>query len=74
MAFVIAFGFKGNSLLPCSLDGAASVTSLEVSRKHIDCFFFCWNPHLCGAPQKFTGLNNAAYDLAFQIPRKFMPR
>jgi hypothetical protein len=61
MAFVIAFGFKGSSLLLCSLDGTASVAGLEAARKHIHGFIFCWNPHLCGAPQKFTGLNNVAY-------------
>jgi len=61
VAVVIAFGFKGGSLLLCSLDGTASVTSLKVPRKHIDGFFSCWNPHLCGAPQKFTGINNVAY-------------
>ena len=46
MAFVIAFGFKGNSLLLCSLDGTASVTSLKVPRKHIDGVVSCWNPHV----------------------------
>ena len=61
LALMIAFGFKGGSLLLCSLDGTASVTSLKVPRKHIDGVISCWNPHCRGAPQKFTGLDNVAY-------------
>ena len=46
LALMIAFGFKGGSLLLCSLDGTASVTSLKVPRKHIDGVVSCWNPHV----------------------------
>jgi len=72
VAFVIAFGFKGNSLLLCSLDGTTSVTSLKVPRKHMDGIISCWNPHWCGAPQKFTGLNNVAYRLCVRQDDRFL--
>ena len=52
VAFLIAFGFKGGSPLLCSLGGTASVTSFKVPRKHIDGFFFCWNPHCVVVPLK----------------------
>jgi hypothetical protein len=59
VAFVIAFGCEGRGSLFCSLDSTASVAGLEVARKHLNCFFFCWKHVRC--PSKIVaGKANSA--------------